>query len=268
MNGLLAWMLESLGFHVYEGLARVVKDTVARPLENFQGLVSSQNPGRTHSLTHRTHRIVFAAAGGQTWLCDAGYGGMGLVEPVPLIPYDDAPGITTSSSSNNGGDGIIPNVNSSSSSSSSGSTGVHELDSPYISHQGGSSYRIRYGIRGSSQLLPASQALTHPEALSHVGYYLQTLVKGHWVDLYYFDLAAATQADFEVENSYLALNHPLFSKQLVVTMPMEDGRRTLVDYDLKIRRKGQPVQIVKLQSDGERDDALWEHFGIDVTANV
>ena len=279
MNGLLAWMLESLGFNVYEGLARVVKDAVARPSNNFHGIVSSQNPGRTHALTHRTHRIIFAEFDGETWLCDVGYGGMGMMEPVLVRAYDDLPSTISSSwgssSSSNNAPFITNTTNSSSSNnrssapnSSSSNIDAHGFDSPFISHQGGTSYRIRYGIRSSSQLLPASKALTHPEARSHVGYYLQCLVKGHWVDIYYFDLAAATQEDFEAENFHLAHHHPLFSKQAVVTMPTEEGRSTLVDYDLKIRRKGEPVQIVQLRSDGERDEALWEHFGIDVTANV
>jgi len=172
MNGLLAWMLESLGFNVYEGLARVVKDAVARPSSNFQGIVSSQNPGRTHALTHRTHRIIFAEFGGETWLCDVGYGGMGMMEPVLVRAYDDLPSAISSSwgssSSSSSNAPFTTNTTNSSSSSnqssapdSSSSIDPHGFDSPFISHQGATSYRIRYGIRGSSQLLPRPEAGAH-----------------------------------------------------------------------------------------------------------
>ena len=265
-NGLLAWMLQSMGYKLFAGAARVVRAGTLKPCANFSGLVSSENLGSTHVLTNRSHRIVFVQLEGRTWLCDVGFGGQGLLEPVLLQAYDASEPSSSSSSSGT----VHPALQSR-------SKGHHEHDSAAaaaaavaaaVSHQAGTSYRLRYGVLGSAEHLPASQALNHPEVLSHVGFYLQTLINGAWVDLYYFDLSAATESDFEAQSFAVAHNHSLFTKQYVVTMPTEDGRLTLVDYELKIRRAGHPTEVIHLSSDEERDQVLEQRFGIDVTARV
>jgi arylamine N-acetyltransferase len=262
-NGLLSWMLQSMGYKLFEGAARVVRAGTLKPCPNFAGLVSSDNLGSTHFLTNRSHRIVFVQLEGRTWLCDVGFGGQGLLEPVLLQAYDASEPASSSSSAFSG-----QTVESTTGHNEHASSTTAAAAGAAISHQAGTSYRLRYGILGSAEHLPASKASTHPEALSHVGFYLQTLIKNTWVDLYYFDLSAATDSDFEAQSFAVSHNHSLFTKQYVVTMPTEEGRLTLVDYQLKVRRAGHPTQVIHLSSDEERDQILQQRFGIDVTARV
>ena len=66
LNGLLHLALESLGFSVRPLLARV--------------LYRRLDPGA------RTHEVLIVAVSGRKWLADAGFGGPGLREPIPLVP--------------------------------------------------------------------------------------------------------------------------------------------------------------------------------------
>lgn len=63
LNGLFAWVLETLGFPVERMLARVLLDGTRSP---------------------RTHQVLLVHLEGRDWLVDVGFGGRGLVAPIPL----------------------------------------------------------------------------------------------------------------------------------------------------------------------------------------
>ena len=63
LNGLFAWLLESLGFSVMHLAARVLDGTVVRP---------------------RSHRVLLVTVSGHRWIADVGFGGNGLIAPIPL----------------------------------------------------------------------------------------------------------------------------------------------------------------------------------------
>lgn len=48
-----------------------------------------------------------------------------------------------------------------------------DAKAPGDSVQAGTRFRLRRGVLGSAEQLSAAQAMDHPEALSHVGWYLQ-----------------------------------------------------------------------------------------------
>lgn len=62
MNGLLSFVLESLGFPVRRLLARVWRDEMGYGA--------------------KTHQILLVTADGKDWICDVGFGGNGLLEPL------------------------------------------------------------------------------------------------------------------------------------------------------------------------------------------
>lgn len=65
VNELFAVVLLSLGFKV--------ERLMARPLSK-----DNDNPSLTH-------KILLAKFDDETWLCDTGFGGNGLIEPVPFV---------------------------------------------------------------------------------------------------------------------------------------------------------------------------------------
>jgi len=71
---------------------------------------------------------------GDLYLADTGFGGQGLLEPVLVKAYDD---------------------------------GGSE------SHQAGLRYRIRRGLAGSAELLPAAAVDSRPDRDAYIGWYLQ-----------------------------------------------------------------------------------------------
>lgn len=62
MNGLFSYVLEQLGFPVRPLLARVWRG------DSGYGA--------------KTHQVLLVTAGGKEWLCDVGFGGNGLLEPL------------------------------------------------------------------------------------------------------------------------------------------------------------------------------------------
>ncbi|GKS56499.1 N-hydroxyarylamine O-acetyltransferase [Nitrospira sp.] len=66
LNGLFAWLLDSLGFAVDHLAARVLLgDTIIRP---------------------RSHRVLLVSLSNQRWIADVGFGGNGLIAPIALSP--------------------------------------------------------------------------------------------------------------------------------------------------------------------------------------
>lgn len=121
---------------------------------------------------------------------------------------------------------------------------------------------------GSAEPLPYATAASHPEAQSHVGWYLQCYLAGAWTDVYYFNRSVVLQSVINACAEASFRGHPLFTRRLVVTMPLLDGRMTLADFTLKIRRQGEPTERRELGSEEERDAVLAEVFGINMDAAV
>lgn len=261
MNPLLFANLQRLGFHCYQGMASVVLQGSFKPAAKpFEGLVTSTNLGDTINCMG-THQIIFACVDGAWHLCDVGFGGLGIAEPIHLQAYDEAAATNGTGDSSEGAQqqeapepwGVLP-----------GAAAAAAAGCPGESHQCGSRFRLRRGVIGSAQLLPADQAASHPEALSHVGWYLQCLVKGQWVDVYYFTRTLVTQPVISACAEASFRGHPLFNNHMVVTKPLEDGRATLMDWLLKVRRNGVVVEARELKSEEERDGVLADVFGINL----
>jgi N-hydroxyarylamine O-acetyltransferase len=68
-NGLFAAVLEKLGFNLTRLAARV---RLGSP-----------------RIMPRTHMMLLVEAGGESWLADVGFGGRGLLEPIPLVADRD-----------------------------------------------------------------------------------------------------------------------------------------------------------------------------------
>lgn len=64
LNGLFAWLLESIGFTVHHLMARV------------EWGVATIGP--------RSHRVILVSVDDGWWLADVGFGGNGLIAPLPL----------------------------------------------------------------------------------------------------------------------------------------------------------------------------------------
>ncbi len=70
LNGLFALLLEALGFTAHRLMARV------------RGEAAGPSP--------RSHQVLLVECGGESWLADVGFGGRGLIAPLPLRPVDEA----------------------------------------------------------------------------------------------------------------------------------------------------------------------------------
>lgn len=141
MNGLMRHMLTQLGFDCWDGVGHVVGANSQKPASTPLApgeIPTSQNPGSTQDVMG-LHHVVFVRLEGQMWLADVGLGGQGQVEPIPVKAHDEE----------------------------GGGEWAH----------GGSCHRLRRGVLGSVEALPADSAQSHPEADSHVGWYAQASIK-------------------------------------------------------------------------------------------
>lgn len=102
----------------------------------------------THTRSHPGHRA------GLLWLADVGFGGQGLLEPLPVVAFDDQQGVSAAAAAyadafgSAAGGGWCPAAGESA--------------------QAGGRFRLRRGVMGSAEPLPAAAAACHPEAESHV----------------------------------------------------------------------------------------------------
>jgi arylamine N-acetyltransferase len=94
----------------------------------------------------------------------------------------------------------------------------------------------------------------------------QVLLHDVWTDQYWFTLAPTTPAVLQACAEHSFRHHPLFTRKVVVTLPLPDGRVSLNDWTLKTRRAGQPTEERLLASEAERDAVLADVFGIDLGA--
>lgn len=250
MNGLFYYMLRGLGFHCYQGLAHIVRPGTSRPPEQpFSGIVSSTNMGTTVEVLS-THQVIHVRADGDWHLCDVGFGSQGLMEPL-LLRAHDAPG----------GDAEPAWVGG---------------------HQAGVDYRLRWGVLGSAEHLSSADAASHPEAASHLCYYLQIrypsggdgggdggssggAAEPPWTDLYAFTRQLATKHLLAVAASGNFRSHPVFSHNTIACLPTDSGRIILHNWNLKERAEGKPTVTRELASEAERDEVLAAVFNIDLT---
>jgi arylamine N-acetyltransferase len=207
-------------------------------------------------------QIIFTCVAGAWYLCDVGFGGMGIAEPMLLQAYD----VVASSSSS--GNGLQTNGQLQQQAEPwtvlPGAAAAAAAGCPGESHQCGSRFRLRRGVINSAEHLPADQVASHPEVLSHVGWYLQCFAGDKWVDVYYFTRTLVTQPVITACAEASFRTHPLFNNHMVVTKPLEDGRATLMDWVLKVRKNGVVVERRELATEEERDAVLAGVFGINL----
>lgn len=178
LNNLLLVALQNFGFEVRPLLARV----------HLRGTPTS-----------RTHQLNLVTLNGKQWLADVGFGGGGLLAPIPF-----------------------------------------ELNR--ISEQDGLSFRLVKNLRYDIML--------------------QLKMEDHWQDLYSFDLTHAGEVDIALGNHFTS-THPecFFTFTRLVTLPVEGGRISLMNFTLKKLINGQE-EITELLPGQVYLDALEENFGI------
>ena len=179
LNGLFSLLLEAMRFPVTRLIARVWYG--AKP----------PYP--------RSHQVSMVNVGGESWLVDVGFGGNGLLEPIPLAAGPQ----------------------------------VRQLSEAF--------------------------RLTMLESEGHL---LQCLVHDEWESLYSFTLDPCQPVDYQYPNYFHShSSESRFMQRRVCTIPTRDGRKTLVDQSLSIRRNGKSEKSVA-DSDAEYASLLQEHFGI------
>lgn len=137
---------------------------------------------------------------------------------------------------------------------------------------GGESWLVDVGFGGNGllepiRLSPGVQAAQYSEefrltAIESGEYLLQCLVHEEWESLYSFTLEPCQPVDYHYPN-YFHSHSPdsRFMQRRICTIPTKDGRKTLVDRRLSIRRNGQNEKSV-VESDATYTRALQEHFGL------
>ncbi|MFQ5671730.1 MAG: arylamine N-acetyltransferase [Nitrospinales bacterium] len=95
------------------------------------------------------------------------------------------------------------------------------------------------------------------------GYILQSEILNQWLNLYSFNLTFHHPVDFMLPN-YFSSTSPdsLFTQKMICAKPMPEGRVSLTDGELKIRRGGETV--TRRLSEPEVVAALRDHFGIEL----
>lgn len=179
LNGLFSLLLEGMGFEVTRLIARVRYG--AKP----------PYP--------RSHQVLMVNVRGEPWLIDVGFGGNGLLEPIPLA---------------------------------AGSR-VRQF-----------SEEFRLAVLESGE------------------YLLQCLAHNEWESLYSFTLEPCQPVDYQYPNYFHShSSESRFMQRRVCTIPTREGRTTLVDQSLSIRRSGKNEKSV-IESDVAYARVLHDHFGI------
>lgn len=174
LNGLFSMALSELGFEWYFAGARPMTYAEQRP---------------------KTHMVVIASVDGRPWLCDCGFGGYGLREPIELKGADKV-------------------------------------------KQEGDEFCI--------------------ELLENGEYLLSSLVASEWTKQYAFEAAPQGWIEFTLAN-YFNATHPdtIFTQKKIAVLQTDDGRKILVDDELKIIKNG---ELQKIATTYEK--ALKEEFGL------
>ncbi len=137
---------------------------------------------------------------------------------------------------------------------------------------GGELWLVDVGFGGNGllepiRLSPGVQAAQYSEefrltVIESDEYLLQCLVHEEWESLYSFTLEPCQPIDYHYPN-YFHSHSPdsRFMQRRICTIPTKDGRKTLVDRRLSIRRNGQNEKSV-VESEVAYTHALHEHFGL------
>jgi N-hydroxyarylamine O-acetyltransferase len=137
---------------------------------------------------------------------------------------------------------------------------------------GGEPWLVDVGFGGNGLLEPillsaGTQVTQHSETfrltvLESDEYLLQCRVHEEWESLYSFTLEPCQPVDYQYPNYFHShSSESRFMQRRVCTIPTKDGRKTLVDQSLSIRRNGKSEKSVA-DSDTEYARLLHEHFGI------
>ncbi|PWH85596.1 arylamine N-acetyltransferase family protein [Brumimicrobium oceani] len=98
------------------------------------------------------------------------------------------------------------------------------------------------------------------------GYILQSNSKGHWKNLYSFDLNPVFEIDIKLGNHYTS-THPdsFFTNARIAALPIENGMISLYHNKLKKTINGKE-EITTLKDDSSYLDVLEQEFGIELDA--
>ena len=98
------------------------------------------------------------------------------------------------------------------------------------------------------------------------GYILQNNPKGHWKNLYSFDLSPVFDIDIKLGNHYTS-THPdsFFTNARIAALPIENGMISLYHNKLKKVINGK-VQLTTLKDDSSYLSVLEKEFGIEIGA--
>ncbi|ORY00047.1 cysteine proteinase [Basidiobolus meristosporus CBS 931.73] len=84
-----------------------------------------------------------------------------------------------------------------------------------------------------------------------------------WKPMYFLTFTEFTHLDYELANYYTSTNpKTIFLRHKIVGIPTLDGRVTLLDKELRIRKHNGEVTRITLKDEDEVKSALNEHFGI------
>lgn len=139
-------------------------------------------------------------------------------------------------------------------------------------HVGGESWLVDVGFGGNGLLEPFPLVSEHVamqgseqfrlRLVEQDEHLLQCFVRDQWESLYSFSLHPCQPVDY-LYASYFHSHSPdsIFMQRRICTMPTRDGRKTLVDYSLSVRRNGKSEKT-QAESDSDVTNVLREHFGI------
>ncbi|SFP98530.1 arylamine N-acetyltransferase family protein [Hymenobacter arizonensis] len=134
---------------------------------------------------------------------------------------------------------------------------------------------LGFGANGLIEPIPLEAGPEHQQffdryrlqAAPQHNYHLQLQMQGQWQSLYTFTLDEAQPSDFQMMNFYYsqAPDSP-FRKQRITTLATPDGRISLIDRELKIRRADGSTSTTPVTSDAAYEQTLATHFGIRLPA--
>lgn len=106
------------------------------------------------------------------------------------------------------------------------------------------------------------------EASETRGYILQSKIQDHWVNLYSFERVFYLPIDYILPNYYNSTSpDSIFTRKKICTKPTPEGRITLIDRELKIRKNGTSVKR-QIASSEEYLETLRKYFDIQLTADA
>ncbi|MFQ5716022.1 MAG: arylamine N-acetyltransferase [Nitrospinales bacterium] len=106
------------------------------------------------------------------------------------------------------------------------------------------------------------------EARATRGYVLQSQIQDSWVDLYSFERVFYLPIDYILPNYYNSTSpDSIFTRKKICTKPTPEGRITLIDRELRIRRNGASVKR-QITNPEEYLETLRKYFDIQLSADA